>query len=276
MSKKKLNFFPYIGGKGRLADTIIKLIPEHKIYVEPFGGSGKVLLNKPLSKIEVYNDADLRLSNLFYVVAFKFKEFEEKVNRLAYSRALFRKFHKELKFKTLKLEELGDVDLAVKTYYTIRASFNGQFTTRSLSQSYTKNGASIFFNGLDNLSAIHERLKNVVIEFLSYDKILDKYIEREDTFIYLDPPYFGAEHYYEAKFTLEDHKKMLSMLKNAKAKWLLSGYANDLYDTELEGFYRLEIPSVKTSYGLTKSNKPLTEGRPKSTEILWANYEINL
>jgi DNA adenine methylase len=105
---KKLSFFPYIGGKSFLADIIIKLIPEHKIYVEPFCGSAKVLLNKPPSKIEVYNDADLRLSNLFYVVAFRFSEFEEKINRLIYSRALYRNFFNELKPKNLTFKELGD------------------------------------------------------------------------------------------------------------------------------------------------------------------------
>jgi DNA adenine methylase len=98
----------------------------------------------------------------------------------------------------------------------------------------------------------------------------------ENAFIYLDPPYFNAEFYYNAKFGLEDHKHMLSLLKQAKAKWLLSGYANDLYDAELKDFYRVEIPSVKPSYGITEANKHLTNERPKALEILWANYEIKL
>jgi DNA adenine methylase len=271
-----LSFFTYAGGKSRLVDIIIKLIPEHSIYVEPFGGSAKVLLNKAPSKIEVYNDADLRLSNLFYTVAFKFKEFEEKVNRLAYSRVLFRKFFKELKLKDLTLEELGDVDLAVKTYFMIKASFGGDITANSLKVSHTKNEAKAYFNSLKHLEAIHNRLKNVIIENLSYGKILEKYSKREDAFIYLDPPYMGTEHYYDAKFTLEDHKNMLSMLKQSKAKWLLSGYANDLYDYELKEFYRIEISSVKSLYGITEANKHLTKERPKATEILWANYKINL
>jgi len=274
MSKKKLSFFPYAGGKSLIADDIIKLIPEHTIYVEPFGGSAKVLLNKAPSKIEVYNDADLRLSNLFYVVAFKFDEFIEKLNRLVYSRGIYRKFFNDLKLKYLTLNELGDVDLAVKTYLMIYSSFGGQINANSFRIDHTRGGAKTFFNSLDKLEAIHNRLKNVVIEYLNYDKILKKYLDREDAFIYLDPPYFNAEHYYDAKFT--DHKHMLSLLKQAKAKWLLSGYANELYDTELKDFYRLEIPSVKSVYGITEANKHLTNERPKALEILWANYEINL
>jgi DNA adenine methylase len=273
---KKLSFFPYIGGKSLIADAIIKLIPEHTIYVEPFGGSAKVLLNKPPSKIEVYNDADLRLSNLFYTVAFKFPEFEEKINRLAYSRALYRKFFNELKPKHLTLNELGDVDLAVKTYFMITTSFGGQINVNSFRVNYSRSGAKTFFNSLSKLETIHNRLKNVVIEYLNYDRILEKYLNRDDTFVYLDPPYFGAERYYDVKFSLEDHKKMLDMLKNSKAKWLLSGYSNELYDAELKDFYRLEIPSFKPSYGITEANKHLTNERPKAVEILWANYEIKL
>jgi DNA adenine methylase len=58
---------------------ILQLIPFHKIYVEVFGGSGRVLLNKKPSKIEVWNDNDRRIANLFHVVVFKFEEFYEKV-----------------------------------------------------------------------------------------------------------------------------------------------------------------------------------------------------
>ncbi|MBX0310277.1 MAG: DNA adenine methylase [Sulfurihydrogenibium sp.] len=273
---KKLNFFPYMGGKSFLVDTIIKLILEHKIYVEPFGGSAKVLLNKPPSKIEVYNDADLRLSNLFYVVAFKFSEFEEKINRLVYSRALYRNFFNELKPKNLTFRELGDVDLAVKTYFTITTSFNGKINANCFKVDYSRGGAKTFFNSLNKLEAIHNRLKNVVIEYLNYDKILEKYLDRNDAFVYLDPPYFGTEHYYDVEFTFEDHKKMIEMLKVAKAKWLLSGYSNELYDKELKNFYKLEIPAVKNSYGITKVNKHTVKERPKVIEILWANYEIKL
>jgi hypothetical protein len=37
---------------------------------------------------------------------------------------------------------------------------------------------------------------------------------------------------------------LLNILKQSKAKWLLSGYANPLYDEELKDFYRIEVPAV--------------------------------
>lgn len=46
----------YLGGKNRIAPWIIGFFPPHKFYVEPFGGSAAVLLNKQPAFLEIYND----------------------------------------------------------------------------------------------------------------------------------------------------------------------------------------------------------------------------
>ena len=58
----------YFGGKWRLAPWIISHFPPHKTYVEPFGGSASVLLRKPRSNGEIYNDLDNEVFNLFSVL----------------------------------------------------------------------------------------------------------------------------------------------------------------------------------------------------------------
>ena len=102
---------------------ILKLIPEHEIYVEPFGGSAKVLINKPPSKVEIYNDLDKRIANLFYVWAFRYNEFEKKLKRLVYSQTLFYEFYKDIQ-KPLK--KLGNVNDAVKTFYLLQLSYSSR------------------------------------------------------------------------------------------------------------------------------------------------------
>lgn len=272
---KKINFFPYLGGKFYLLDELLKLIPEHRIYVEPFGGSGKLILNKEPAYIEVYNDYNKHIANLFYVVTFKFDEFFEKVNRLVFSKEIYKKIVEEL--ENTELKELGDVDIAVKTYFKLNATFAGQQKSKAFKGlPFTRSYSRQLFKNIDLLPEIHGRLKNVIIENLDFKKLIKKYKDIEDAFIYLDPPYFGAEHYYSVKFTTEDHKALLDLLKNSKAKWLLSGYPNELYDTELKDFYRLEIPLSKRSYALTENNKHISNTKPIATEILWANYEIKL
>jgi DNA adenine methylase len=259
-----------MGGKHYILNNLLKLIPSHKTYVEPFGGSGKLLLNKLPAQQEVYNDGDIRVANLFYVVANRFEEFYEKVNRLVYSRAIYDDIFK----KADAVKELGDVNGAVYFYFRIKSTFASKLTSKSFAYSFTDNQSGRYFNGLRELTYIHERIKKVLTLNKDYDIILSEYMNNENTFIYLDPPYFNAEHYYDAEFGLEDHKNMINLLKQAKCKWLLSGYANDLYDEELKDYYRIEIPSVKSSYGLTEANKHLTNTRPRSLEILWANYTL--
>ncbi len=265
------SFFPYIGGKFRLANKIIELMPKHDVYIEVFGGSGKVLLNKPPSKIEIYNDYNKQLANLFYVVAFKFDEFIEKINRVVYSREIFYQLRKEL--KNAKIDELGDVDTAVKTYYLLHISFSGDLQACSFSLSTVRDKVKTFFRGLDKLYAIQERLRNVAIESLDFRDILKKYKDKENAFLYIDPPYYGVS-YYNSNFSEKDHIDLLSLLKTAKAKWMLSGYGNDLYDDMLKEFHRIEIPVVKHAYGVTKNSKG--NKKPQAVEVLWLNFEANV
>jgi DNA adenine methylase len=55
----------YYGGKQKMIPHILPLIPEHKIYVEPFFGGGAIFFAKEPSKIEVINDIDKRVYNFW-------------------------------------------------------------------------------------------------------------------------------------------------------------------------------------------------------------------
>ena len=59
------SFFPQLGGKSRLAKRIVKLIPPHKVYTEPFVGAGSVLLAKPISEKEVISDTDKTIYHIW-------------------------------------------------------------------------------------------------------------------------------------------------------------------------------------------------------------------
>jgi len=249
-----------------MLDIILKLIPEHDIYIEPFGGSAKVLLNKPRSKVEIYNDLDKHIANLFYVWTFRYGEFEKKLKRLAFSQTLFYEFYKDIQ-KPVK--KLGNVNDAVKTYYLLQLAFSGNIKTKGfyISLLGIKKKMGSFFSSLERLAQIHERLKKVAILNTDFRELIKKYGDMENAFFYLDPPYYGISGYY-IKFTKQDHEDLLEMVKNMKAKWLLSNYPNKLYDEHLKDFYRLEVEVSKHS-AITGNNP-----KPKAIEVLWANYDI--
>jgi len=266
LAKKKLTFFQYIGGKHYLAKLIVELIPEHEVYVEPFVGAGHVFFAKERSKIEVLNDADSRIANLFYCVAFRYKEFWERFRWLIYSREINRKFAEELKMSKV---ELGDVDCAVKTLYLAYSSFGGKFYSGF---SYGKTGrrAKPLKTAMLRLRSIHKRLLGeVYIECLDFEDVINRW-DGERTFFYCDPPYYGLQ-YYGIRFTEEDHRRLLNKLKQVKGKWILSGYHNELYSTELKSFPYVEIEIFKPAYGITVNSK--LKAKPKATEVLWFNYE---
>jgi DNA adenine methylase len=266
--KENLIFFQYIGGKHFLVPLVLSLIPEHDVYVEPFCGSAKVLFAKKPSEIEILNDYDKKIANLFYVVIHKFDEFYEKIKWSIYSRELFNEFRN--KIKNYKLPSLGDVDYAVWTYYLLETSFSG-YLGRGFSTSRKRNHTKAFFDKISKLPQIHNRLRNVIIENLDFEEVIKRY-DTEATFFYVDPPYYGAEQYYDVEFGKKDHQRLLSLLKHVKSKWLLSGYSNDLYNSELKQYYRIEKKIPKFSYGITNySNR---KEKPIAIEVLWANYDL--
>ncbi len=65
---KKINAFPYIGGKFNSVEWLLPLLPKCNTYVEPFGGGMSILLNREPSPVEVYNDLNNKIVNLFKVL----------------------------------------------------------------------------------------------------------------------------------------------------------------------------------------------------------------
>ena len=53
----------YYGGKQKLARQIVSMIPEHRLYCEPFFGGGAVFFAKPPASVEVINDTNGELIN---------------------------------------------------------------------------------------------------------------------------------------------------------------------------------------------------------------------
>jgi DNA adenine methylase len=227
-----------MGGKGHMVNEINALLDyDKKCYLELFGGSAKVLLNKPPHKIEIYNDNDSNLVNLFDVVKNKHDEFIKWFDLKLYSKELYQKYLQELKTTGL---QGTDIERAGKFYYLFQSSFNGTIGG-GFSYSYIKKPAESFNNNIAKINEIYIRIKNVQILHDDFENVIKNIMKNKtDIMIYADPPYWCTEHYYQSEFTKEDHFKLAEMLNKINASVMVSYY----YFQELEKMY----PRNKWSY----------------------------
>jgi DNA adenine methylase len=213
------SFISWIGGKHLLAKTIISIMPAHKTYVEVFGGAGWVLFKKNPSEVEAWNDLNSDLVNLFRIVRNRLTAFKNRQYFLLASRQEYNSFQNALKTGKFK----DDVDRAIAFYYCIKNSFGSSVFN---GWAFSPEGRPRYCSGLEVLEAARERLRNVYIDNLSFDKLIPRW-DRPGTLFYCDPPYYmlidkKGKSYYQCDFTVEDHKRLREMLKGISGKVILS------------------------------------------------------
>jgi DNA adenine methylase len=234
----------YHGSKWRIAQWIISHFPRHRIYLDPFGGSAAVLLNKGRSEVEIYNDLDGELVNLFQVVRDNGTALAEKVCLTPYSRDEFIK----------AFEPSSDpLEQARRTMVKSFLGFGGGYIAGGLgskcavSEHGFRNSWRIIGNHAnldwlkvpDNIQSTITRLLGVVLENLPYQTLIEKN-DTPETLIYADPPYLstvrdrGTD--YRHEFTEQDHIELARMLHHAKGPVILSGYHSALYNDLYKGW----------------------------------------
>ena len=269
--KLKRPVLRYPGGKfgnnGTVADWIVKHLPPHEMYVEPFGGAASVLLRKARSKGEVYNDLDDRLWN--YMRVLRDPEMNEALERLLkltpYSRT---------EFETCRtaLPVADPVEMARRTCVMAMMGHgsaglrNSNSTGFRVAESARRVLASQdWANYPGHLPAFRARLRGVLIENRPWQKIVEKY-DGEDTLFYIDPPYLKTTRSahvsdgYRHEIGRDEHLELAEWAHASKAKIVLSHY---------------ECPTYRACYGQwqTVQREVTVDSGAKRTEILWFNPE---
>lgn len=259
--------FGYYGAKLRIAKLIVENLPRHNAWVEAFCGSAAITLAKKPAPIEIINDLDDQIVNLFEQLRLNSDKLCEAITLTPYARSEFE--------KTRKRE--SDIDpfekarrFLVATMMTVNATIADK-SGFSYSQSYARAGKEArvnrWYNLPNRLEDIVERLRCIRVENLDARKLLSMFEDRPATLVYLDPPYFiKRDHSYTIDAKDEDfHSELLDICQGAKCMILISGYENDLYDnylTENNGWTKTEI----------KAYTKITTGKQYTkTEVLWKN-----
>ncbi|WP_217497400.1 DNA adenine methylase [Trinickia violacea] len=247
----------YHGGKFRLAQWIIEHFPPHRIYVEPFGGAGSVLLSKPRSYQDVYNDLDGEVVNLFRVTRDRGDDVVRALELTPFSRDEF----------TLSYEPSGDPierarRLVVRSF--MGHGSNSHNRTTGFRRHSRQSGTSPcrdWHNYPPALVEIIERLQGCVIENRdAFGLICEQ--DSPETLFYLDPPYVASTRDkgtdYRFELTDEQHRELAELLRGVRGMVVLSGYRSALYDELYASWHHVDCATM-------------ADGARARVETLWIN-----
>lgn len=257
----------YHGGKWRLAPWIVSHFPEHRVYVEPFGGAASVLLRKPRSYAEVYNDLDSEVVNVFRVLRDRPGEIERLLRLTPFARDEF-----DLSYEPAE----DEVEQARRT---ILRAFLGHGTCstagwstgfRAKSFAHGTPAAADWAHYPSHVASFASRLAGVVIEHRPALEVIEKH-DSSETLYYVDPPYLWetrnpgtsatTKDAYRHELTSEQHVELLEALKRVQGMVVLSGYPAPVYD-EVLGW------EADTRAALADRAAP-------RTEVLWLSPNIS-
>lgn len=205
----------YIGGKSKLAKTIIEMMPKHKAYCEVFSGAAWVFFRKEPAKYEVINDLDSDLICFYRVLQNHLEEFLKQFKWLLASREWFEDWKRQQ-----EAGGLTDIQRAARYYYLQRLCFAGHVKSRTFGASPMRRPHINLLRIEEELSEVHLRLAGVTIEHLPWQQFLETY-DKPGTLFFLDPPYYKAP-YYKHNFKITDFKELAKTLAGLKSNFLLS------------------------------------------------------
>lgn len=247
------SFISWVGGKKLLRKKILEQFPENGMfnrYIEVFGGAGWILFASDRhAMIEVYNDINGNLVNLFRCTKYHPEALQQELRFVLMSREQFFNAKEQMEIKSLT-----DIQRAARFFVLIKENFGTDLKTFGVR-------AKNMENAIDYISTISKRLNNVVIENLNFEHVIKTY-DKKDALFYLDPPYYAAEKYYLDKF--EDHAKLREVLYGIKGKFLLS-YNDCEFIRKLYDGYK--IIEVERQHNLVQGEK-----KPRYKELLIKNY----
>jgi DNA adenine methylase len=257
--------FKYHGAKWRIAPWIVRLMPPHRCYVEPFGGSAAVLMHKPRALTEIYNDLNDEVVNVFRVIRDNPEAISSLLELTPYSRTEMDNAY-----------EPTDDPIESCRRFLVRS--NQAISTTSLNE---KTGFRAHINSKDYASQpstwsklpqtiwrVKARLNKTIIENVDAFLLFERY-DLPETLWFLDPPYpmktrtsASVRRGYNCDLSDAQHILLLERIITLKGKVILASYKNELYDEYLQGWKTVH------KVGFTDS-----QNRSKSIETLYLNYD---
>jgi len=231
---------PWIGGKRRLADHLIPRFPKHECYVEVFAGGAALYFLRPPAAVEVINDINGDLINLYRVVQHHLEEFVRQFKWALTSRQVFKWL------QDTPPETLTDIQRAARFYYLQQNCFGAKIESQSFGTATTSPPGLNLLRLEETLSAAHLRLAATFIERLDWKACIDRY-DRSHTLFYLDPPYWETEG-YGVPFEYAEYVAMAARLRTLKGRAIVSLNDHPAIRMAFDGFH-IETVDIKYTVG---------------------------
>lgn len=267
--------FAYYGGKAGLAQRLIDIMPPHRVYMEPFFGSGAVFFAKPPVTHEFLNDIDGAVVNFFRVLRDEPEQLAHVCRLSPYSRAEWEAC------REIDEPGLSDLERARRFWVRINQSFGraiGHRTGWSATTARTQSTAASVASRISTFEACARRLFMASIECCPGSELIER-LATDDTVVYVDPPYLGetrrlgrgtrASDYRHDMGEPELHEALAETLNKTPASVVLSGYPSPLYDRLYADWFHTDVKVMVHSSNATTTSR---EGR---TERIWTNFEPN-
>lgn len=251
----------YYGGKVKMAPAILPLIPDHRIYVEPFCGSAVIFWAKEAAEIEVLNDLDGDIINFYKVCQTRFSSLKKLTSVTPFSR----KEHNLAKAIKQNPGFFSPLNRAWAWWTLTTQGFSGKWDSWGYSKS-RRLVKSYNTRQLNFSEKYSERLKNV--EFESNDALqIIKSRDTKDTFFYLDPPYYNSNCGPYAGYSIDDFKALLELISTLKGKFILSSYPSEILEEYSRRYnWNTNTFNMQVSAGLQNSKRKI--------EVLTTNFPI--
>lgn len=264
MSKAPMHLlFSYPGSKWGLAPQYAQLFPPHKTFVDVFGGTGALLARKSASDVEVFNDLDADVINVFRVI--QSRQYHKLVRLIQGTHNTQQQYERCRAI----LDDPSESPVR-KAWSFITCGYIGLNIHPCITRNYDNSlkGTSRLKNCPAYLAEWRKRLKNVVVANEPWQEIIEKH-DSENTVFVCDPPYMPgvlctlSKKYYQHNFTTDDHVELLETIQQVKGRVVVCGYNHPAYLRRL-WHWRQESFPVK---------KALTGKRSARQEQVWLNYD---
>lgn len=281
IDKPHRSLIPYPGGKYHLSSKIVKLLPAHRIYAEPFAGAANLLFAKPPSQVEAINDLDESMVNLYMVLKDE-ERYKELVHRLRYTLYSRAEFVRALDMMRAP-DEYTDVDRAWARMVMALQGFAGNAGGRgNWGRELDEPKRPIAcMRKPEHLYFFHKRLRNVHISRMDGIEFIKKW-DSEDTLFYIDPPYILSTRQTAKLYRYEQpdeyHERLVDVLLSIRGRAVVSHYLHPIYETlEKAGYVRYEFRTFSYMTGFIRTYKDYGKRggvRPERLECLWVKSDI--